>query len=107
LSVPIEDLRPQEEGIIYLQAKVDSIDSTRAQIVTTAILVYTNPNGAQENAMAYVLNNPGDASSNLLGASAFQGGFLGLSLAGWLFLVLLILLIILIARTYYNKEPNK
>lgn len=107
LSVPIEDLRPQEEGIIYLQAKVDSIDSTRAQIVTTAILVYTNPNGAQENAMAYVLNNPGDASSNLLGASAFQGGFLGLSLAGWLFLVLLILLIVLIARTYYNKEPNK
>ena len=105
LSVPIQDLKPQEEGIIYIQAKIDFIDSTRAQIVTTAILIYTNPNGAQENAMAYVLNNPGDGSSNLLGASAFQGGFLGLSLIGWLILALLILLIVLITRTYYNKEP--
>lgn len=107
LSVPIEDLRPQEEGVIYLQARVDAIDSTRAQIVTTAILVYTNSNGAQENAMAYVLNNPGSTSSSLLGASAFQGGFLGLSLAGWLILILLILIIVLVARTYYNKTPSK
>ncbi len=107
LSVPIEDLAPQEEGIIYFLARVDSIDSTRAQIVTTAILIYTNPNGAQENAMAYVLNNPGDTSGNLLGASALQGGFLGLSLIGWLFIVLLILVIVLIARTYYNKEPKE
>lgn len=106
LSVPIEDLSPQEEGIIYFLARVNSIDSTRAQIVTTAILIYTNTNGAQENAMAYVLNNPGNASASLLGASAFQGGFLGLSLVGWLFIILLILLIVLIARTYYNKEPK-
>lgn len=106
LSVPIEDLSPQEEGIIYFLARVNSIDSTRAQIVTTAILVYTNTNGAQENAMAYVLNDPGSTSSSLLGASAFQGGFLGLSLVGWLFIILLILLIVLIARTYYNKEPK-
>ena len=81
-----------------------SIDSTLAQIVTTAILVYTNPNGAQENAMAYVLNNPGSGVSSL-GASAFFGGFLGLSLIGWLILIVIILLIVLIARSYYNKQP--
>lgn len=106
LSVPIENLRPQEEGVIYLLARVDSVDASRAQIVTTAILVYTNPNGAQENAMAYALNNPGGASSNLLGASAFQGSFLGLGLIGWLILILLILIAVLITRTYYNKEAK-
>ncbi len=104
LSAPIEDLLPGGEGVIYLQGVVDSLDANLAQIVTTAILIYTNPNGAQENAMAYVLNNP--KIINLLGASAFFGGFLGMSLIGWLFLILLILLIILIARSFYNNRRS-
>jgi len=101
LSAPIEDLRPGEEGIIYLQARVKSVDPRLAQIPTTAVLIYTNPNGAQENAMAYVLNTPKD--SNLLGASAFSGGLFGLGLIGWLFLIVLILLIILVARSLYAR----
>ncbi|MDP4032277.1 MAG: hypothetical protein Q8P60_05380, partial [Pseudorhodobacter sp.] len=76
LSAPIEDLFPNDEGVIYLQARVDATDPNLAQIVTTAVLVYTNPNGAQENAMAYVLNNP--RFVNLLGASAFFGNIFGL-----------------------------
>ena len=103
LSVPINDLEPNDEGIIYLQARVDSIDSTLAQIVTTTVLIYTNPNGAQENAMAYVLNNPGNANS--LGAAAFFGGrILGMTLIGWLLLIVLILILILITRTYYYRR---
>ena len=102
LSVPIEDLNPSDEGVIYLQARVDTIDANLAQIVTTAILVYTNPNGAQENAMAYVLNNP--KVINLLGASAFFGNIFGLGLLGWLLLIILILLLVLIARSLYNRR---
>jgi hypothetical protein len=102
LSVPIEDLNPNDEGVIYLQARVDSLDANLAQIVTTAILVYTNPNGAQENAMAYVLNNP--KVTNLLGASAFFGNIFGLGLLGWLILIILILLLVLIARSLYNQK---
>jgi len=105
LSVPIQDLKPEEEGIIYIQARVGTVDSNLAQIVTTAILVYTNPNGAQENAMAYVLNNPGNRL-NSQGASAFFGGLLGLSLVGWLIVIILILLIVLITRSYFNKQPD-
>lgn len=105
LSVPIHDLEPNDEGTIYIQAEVDSIDSTLAQIVTTAVLIYTNPNGAQENAMAYVLNNPGN--SNLLGASAFFGGkILGMNLIGWLLLIIIILLLILLTRTYYSQKKT-
>jgi hypothetical protein len=104
LTVPLEDLLPNVEGIVYLQGRVDAIQVGTAQIVTTAILVYTSPNGAQENAIAYVLNNPRDINPNLLGASAFFGNFLGMSLIGWLILIILILLIVLIVRSYYRRS---
>ena len=102
LSVPIEDLNPKIDGVIYLQARVDNIDSSLAQVVTTTILIYTNPKGAQENAMAYVLNNP--TFNNLLGASASASNFLGLNLIGWLLIIILIMLLILIARSLYNRR---
>jgi len=102
LSVPINDLNPNDEGVIYLQARVDSMDSNLAQIVTTTILIYTNPNGAQENAMAYVLNNP--KISNVLGASVFFSGFFGIGLIGWLLIIIFILLLVLIARSFYGRH---
>jgi len=106
LSVPIDDLNSNNEGTIYLQAKVDSIQANLAQIVTTAVLVYTNPSGAQENAMAYVLNNPkaSDSNSNLLGASAFFGSMFGMGLIGWLLLIIFIMILVLIARTFYSRQ---
>jgi len=105
LNVPINDLHPGQEGVIYLQARVDNISSLNAQIVTTAILVYTSPSGAQENAIAYVLNSPKEIfQSNTLGASAFWSGIWGMGLIGWLLLLILILLIILITRRYSTSK---
>ncbi|HPI82521.1 MAG TPA: hypothetical protein PK122_04825, partial [Candidatus Paceibacterota bacterium] len=106
LSIPIPNLRPSEEGIVYIKADVDSLDNKLSQIVTTAVLVYTNPNGAQENAMAYVLNTPGNLG-NMLGASAFLGGFGNFGLIGWLLIILLILLIVLIVRFIYHKKDKE
>ncbi|MFA6392750.1 MAG: hypothetical protein WCW54_01545 [Candidatus Paceibacterota bacterium] len=112
LSAPVEDLVPGQEGIIYLQAKVDSIPLNNSQIVTTALLVYTNTNGAQENAMAYVFNEPSAMSgavagdSSVLGASAFLGGFLSIGLIGWLLILLLVLIIILISRSYSRTSSE-
>ncbi len=111
LSVPIMDLQKGEEGVLYLQGRVDSIPDGLAQIVTTAILVYTSPNGAQENAMAYVLNNPkvmvAGASSNNLGAAAFlSGGFGNIGFVGWLLIVLIILLIVLVARSFFRDRTT-
>lgn len=103
LSVPIADLNPSDEGVIYLQGRVDSLDVNLAQIVTTAILVYTNPNGAQENAMAYVLNNP-KLTGNSLGAAALFGNIFGMSLIGWLIIIILIMLLILLARSINGRR---
>ncbi len=105
LNVPINDLYPDQEGVIYLQARVERISSLNAQIVTTAILVYTNPSGAQENAIAYVLNSPKEIfQTNVLGASAFWSGIWGMGLIGWLLLLILILLIILATRRYSTSK---
>ncbi len=106
LSALIGDLLPGEEGVIYLQAKVVSLEANLAQIVTTVILVYTNPNGAQENAMAYVLNNQKTMITNnsSLGASAFFGNIFGIGLIGWLLLLTFILLIVLIARSFFHRR---
>ncbi|MFA7000196.1 MAG: hypothetical protein WC241_03725 [Candidatus Paceibacterota bacterium] len=112
LSAPVEDLNPGQEGIIYLQAKVDSIPLNNSQIVTTALLVYTNTNGTQENAMAYVFNEPSAVSgavagdSSTLGASAFFGGLLSIGLIGWLLILLLVLIIILISRSYSRTSSE-
>jgi hypothetical protein len=108
LTVPLEDLPAGAEGNIYLQARVDILNPEIAQIVTTAALVYTNANGAQENAIAYVLNNQKNVNTNtsLLGASAFNGNIFGLSLIGWLIFIVIILLLILIARSFYSRKDT-
>jgi len=103
LTVSLEDLVPNVEGVVYLQGRVDSIDTGNAQIVTTALLIYTSSNGAQENAMAYVLNNP--MGNNSLTATAFFSGFWGFGLLGWLLLLILILLAILLFRRVYRRPP--
>ena len=97
LTVPLEDLVPNIVGTVYLEGRVDSIDNNNAQIVTTAILVYTTPKGAQENAMAYVLNSPTGGSS-LVGAAIFGGGILPRTMLGWLFLFVIVLALVLIVR---------
>ncbi len=105
LTVSLEDLVPNVEGVVYVQGRVDSINTGNAQIVTTALLVYTNRNGAQENAMAYVLNNPIIENTGFfLGAAALFGSFFGMGIIGWMLLLVLILLAILLFRKVYRKE---
>lgn len=109
LTVELEDLTPGAEGVVYLQGRVDEIPVNVAQVVTTAILVYTSPSGAQENAIAYVLNNPkvlfaNTAVDNNLGAAAFFAGLGRIGLIGWLIIIILILLAILLTRRYYSRQ---
>ncbi|MGD9581040.1 MAG: hypothetical protein AB7V50_06685 [Vampirovibrionia bacterium] len=111
LTVELDDLTAGEEGVMYVQGYVTSIQEGYAKIVTTALLVYTNTNGSQENAIAYVLNIPKNFNGNALGASAFFSGLFGgsncsLGLIGWLLLIIVILLIILIIRRYFFTPRN-
>lgn len=108
LTVELDDLYPNEEGVLYIQGHVVSNVEDTAKIVSTALLVYTNTNSTQENAIAYVLNVPKQffSSNNNLGASAFFGGLFGgvcggFGLIGWLLLIIIILLTILLIRKYF------
>lgn len=104
LNVPLGNLVKNAEGEIYLDAKINSIIAEK--LVSTATLVYTNPNGAQENAIAYVINIPkGGASS--LGAASLFAGILSMNLFGWLLLILLVLIIILLIKKYFSKKEKK
>ena len=103
LNVPIEDLNAGGNGTIFLEGRLDSIKPNNREIVTTALLVYTNEKGTQENAMAYVLNNL--EGNNSLSAAAFFSGFLKIGLLGWLLILIIILLLILIFRKYFYPKP--
>lgn len=99
LNVPLETLTPNAEGVVYLQARVISLPENHSQIVTTALLNYTNTNGAQEDAMAYVLNRDDLNFNNDLSANAlFASGFMPDTLCGWLLLIIIIILIALLIR---------
>ena len=107
LTVQIGDLIPNQDGTVYLEGKVDSIEAGSVQIVTTAIFVYTNEKGSQENAMAYVLNTASGVETNStssIAAIAIFGFVFNLGIIGWLILIILILLIILIIRKYFMRR---
>ncbi len=112
LSVPLEDLLPQAGGVVYVQAKVISLPENHSQVVTTAVLTYTTPNNAQENAMAYVLNhdngmNLSNTNGNSLAGAAFLAGWFGNGLVWWLLILIIILLLILIIRNYYRDQEYR
>ncbi len=102
LNVQVEDLAPGAGGVVYLQGRVLSLPENNADIVTTAYIAYTNGSGAQDSAMAYVLNTP--RAVNNLTASAFGAGFFPSSLCGWLLWVVIILLILWALREIFRSR---
>ena len=102
LTAKLDDLKSGKSGEIYVQGYVNSIPSNTAQLVTTALLVYTNSSGAQENAIAYVINIPKEFN-NSLGAAALFGNLWGIGLIGWLLIIIIILIIILIIHKYFYR----
>lgn len=106
LLVYLEDMKPGDEGTLYLQGEVLNISSNSGQIATTAMLVYTNEKGAQENVLDTVLNRAGEAvrTNTDLAATAFFAWLGSLSLCFWLFIIILILLAILFSRMYRKEK---
>lgn len=100
--VNIGDLNPDEEGSVFVTAKVLRTAEVGKIIVVTANLAYTIvSDNTQEEVFAYSTNTIDDGLN--LGANAlFGAGFLPNTLFGWLLLLLIILLIILAARAAYN-----
>jgi uncharacterized repeat protein (TIGR01451 family) len=104
LFVFLGDLAKGQEGNLSLTAQVDRLYG-ESEIITTALLVYTNSRGSQENAIAYVSNNPASyGRNNNLAAGAWLSGFYGIGVINWLLLFIIILLIILLVSRYYYRS---
>lgn len=97
-------LNPNQGGTLNVTVKASNLARNKGSVVTSLSLSYTNPDTlAQEEAIAYVIHNFGDCINNN-GALAFFGTtFLPTTLAGWLLLIILILALVLLARTVYER----
>ncbi|HTH93111.1 MAG TPA: hypothetical protein VL576_01340 [Candidatus Paceibacterota bacterium] len=111
LTISLGDVQPGEQGSVTVHAQVNNQASLGKLAVITATIVYTNPiSHAQEQAIAYSLITISNDCPALLGASVFGfAGFLPSTLLEWLLLILVILALIVLARSLYrkNQEPPK
>ncbi len=111
LTIALGDVQPGEQGSVTVHAQVNNQAVQGKLAVITATMVYTNPvSHAQENAIAYSLITVSNDCPTVLGASVFGfGSFLPQTLLEWLLLILVILALIVLARTLSKKkeEPAK
>lgn len=109
LTVPLGDVQPGQMGSVTANAQVNDQATVGKIEVITATMVYTNPiTRAQEQAIAYSLITVSNDCPSVLGASVFGfGGFLPTTLLGWLLLILIILALIVLARSLYRHKEEQ
>ena len=119
----IGSLAPNQTGAVTISATASSTDNSNNNLSATATLSYTNSNNAQSSVVAYALNNVFPApqvqnntnvnqnntqnnNSNLAGLAIDGGGFFPTTLAGWVLIIAVILVLIYISRELFNKSKN-
>ncbi len=111
LTISLGTVQAGEQGSVTVNAAVNNQAVAGKLSVITATMVYTNPTTqAQEQAIAYSLITISNDCPSVLGASVFGlGSFLPQTLLAWLLLILVILTLIVLARSLSRKkeEPAK
>lgn len=98
IYVNIDELRANERDDMDVRVIVRGPLQSNESVTARAIIAFENPEiRSQENAIAYDSDSY-IANQNVLGASIFGLDFLPGTLAGWLFIILLIVLLILLIR---------
>ncbi len=107
LTIQLGTLIPNQTGTFYIQGVVANSARLGELLVTTASLVYTDPKGAQQEAIAYEMNRVSTSRNPLLGLAFFSGfGFFPDTLLGWLLLLLVIFALVYLARRLYTRRPT-
>jgi uncharacterized repeat protein (TIGR01451 family) len=108
LTIALGDVQPGQTGSVTVTAQLNSQAVVGNLSVLTATMVYTNPaTHAQEQAIAYSLITVSNTCPAVLATGVFGfGGFLPTTLIGWLLLILIILALIVLARTLYNRKDD-
>lgn len=103
----IGDLAKKEKGDMSIV--IDAAGNLRDgdPVVAQAIMAFENPKtAATENAIAYDADefSTAAATGSAFGASVFGLGFLPTSLAGWLLILLILLVIALLVHSYLSRN---
>ncbi len=101
--VPVGTLTPGQQGSVTIFARAAETLIPGTNLVTTATLTFTTPGNAQDSAIAYVLNNVVNRNS-LAGLALWGSGFFPNTLLGWVLLIGLIVLLVLLARWFYDRQ---
>ena len=101
--VELDDLGPLESGEMSITTKTSGNLKEGDPVVAQAIMAFENPKtSASENAIAYDSDEFTNRGSTL-GASIFGLG-LPTTLGGWLFILLIIILIVVLARHFARQN---
>ena len=109
LTIEIGTLEKSDEGSVSLQGEILGKAARQELLVTTAVLVYSDPDsGAQEDVIAYALHNmEKNKNGNLLTAAALFGGSgFPNSLLEWIILILILIGFVLLGRMFYLKAQK-
>lgn len=105
--VEIGTLSAGDDGDVFVTAIAGRNLNQGELVVVTANMVYTNAQGIQGDAVAYVTQH-GSYVQNVLGANIFDSGaFLPTTLFGWLLLLILIFILVLLGNTLYGRMTVK
>ncbi len=103
IVIPVGTLLKGQEGMVNIQAAVDQSISATQTLVATATLAFSTANNAQDNTIAYDMDTVNNR--NNFAGFAFGSGFFPSTMLGWVLLIGIIIIIILIARSFNRRAP--
>ena len=104
-------LKANGQGIVTIRTRVRDNIPAGTNLNFPATLSYTDPGGQNQsvnaNVSAQVLSETSNVITIPLGANVFGTGFLPTNLFGWLFLLILILVLVFLAKYLFNQSFSK
>lgn len=104
VATTVGTLLPAASGTFTIQVTTSPTIVPGNTLLTTATAAFTLPTSAQDSAIAYDLDNVVTFQNNLAGLALFGAGFFPTTLFGWILLLGLLLILILIARYFYQRS---
>lgn len=101
----IGDMKKDEDGELVING--DLVRTTEDTLVSTVVIAFTTPSGAQDDAIDYAVHDVvQNQNSSLAGLSLFGGSFFPQTLGGWLLLILVILALVYIGRKLATQDKR-
>ncbi|MDP2789216.1 MAG: hypothetical protein Q8O46_04215 [bacterium] len=107
ITLDIDTLSPEETGELLFTGKTKSSLKENELVVVVANIVYTDRSDTQGEVVAYATHHGDLGGRSVLGANVFDAGFLPSTLLGWIFFLLLVLLLVWLAKYLYGQSTAR